>query len=182
MLYKLRVLIDYEKDVFREILIRSDQHFIDLNYAIIKAFQFSGDQMSSFYISNEDWEKGEEIVQFEMDAEDEIRSMENTRLDEIINAKNKNVLFVYDFLRLWIFYIELISINKNIPLGDYPVVIASIGTPPNEEEKSIDFEMPSDHIGEDDELDPELRELLGGGDDDDDESDYIDPDDMSSYY
>ncbi len=182
MLYKLRVLIDYEKDVFREILIRSDQHFIDLNYAIIKAFEFSGDQMTSFYMSNEDWEKGEEIVQFEMDSEDEVRSMENTTLEEMFNAKKKNALFVYDFLRLWIFYIELISIDKKESHGDYPMVVASIGIPPNEEEKSIDFEMPSDHIGEDDELDPELRELLGGGDDDDDESDYIDPDDMSSYY
>lgn len=182
MLYKLRVLIDYEKDVFREILIRSDQTFMDLNKAIISAFDFTGDQLTSFYMSNEDWDKGEEIVQFEMGDDEEARSMDNTRLEEMLTSKKQKALFVYDFLRLWIFYIELIAIEKDNGDGQYPKVVNSIGTAPKEEEKSIDFEMPFDHIGEDSELDPELEDLLRGSDDDDDESDYIDPDDISSYY
>lgn len=180
MLYHFRVLIDYEKDVFREIAIRSDQSFMDLSQSIIKSFDFKGDQMASFYMSNEDWDKGEEIVQFDMDDDDASRSMEKTILTDLIIEKNQKVLYVYDFLRFWIFYIELISITEVNEKENYPILINSIGLAPEEESKSMDFEMPQDHIGEDSELDPELKDLMGGNDDD--EPDYIDPNDMSSFY
>lgn len=180
MLYNFRVLIDYEKDVFREIAIRSDQSFMDLSQSIIKSFDFKGDQMASFYMSNEDWDKGEEIVQFDMDDDDASRSMEKTILTDLIIEKNQKILYVYDFLRFWIFYIELISITEVNEKENYPILINSIGLAPEEESKSMDFEMPQDHIGEDSELDPELKDLMGGNDDD--EPDYIDPNDMSSFY
>jgi hypothetical protein len=181
MRYHFRVLIDYEKDVFREIAIRSDQTFMDLHHSIIKAFDFKGDQMASFYMSNDDWDKGEEIAQFDMGEDAETRSMENTLLSDLLKKKNQKVLYVYDFLRFWIFYIELISLSPVNEKENYPILLNGIGTAPDEESKSIDFEMPKGRIGEDDELDPELQDLLGG-DDDDDESDYIDPNDISNYY
>lgn len=181
MTYKFRVLIDYEKDVFREIEIRSDQSFLDLNNAIISSFSFKGDQMASFYMSNEDWDKGEEIVLFEMGDEDEAKNMTDTLLKDMISSKNEKILYIYDFLRLWIFYIELIAVTTEDENKDYPFLVNSIGTAPKEEDKSLDFEMPVDHIGEDSELDPELKDLLGG-DDDDDEPDYIDPNDIANFY
>ncbi len=179
MLYTFRVLIDYEKDVFRDITCRQDQSFAMLNNAIIEAFDFSGDQMSSFYMSNDDWDKGEEIVQFNMGDEDELKSMESTLLKDMIKDNDQKILFIYDFLKLWIFYIELISISEEKE-GDYPQITSRLGISPKEDEKSADFEMPQDHIGEDAELDPELRDLLGGNDDD--EPDYIDPNDLSNFY
>ena len=181
MIYKFRVLIDYEKDVFREIEIRSDQTFLDLNHAIISAFTFKGDQMASFYMSNDDWDKGEEIVLFEMGDEDEAKNMADTLLKDMVSNKIEKILYIYDFLRLWIFYIELVSESSADENTKYPILVNSIGTAPEEEDKSMDFEMPVDHIGEDSELDPELKDLLGG-DDDDDEPDYIDPNDISNFY
>jgi hypothetical protein len=181
MRYHFRVLIDYEKDVFREIALRSDQSFMDLSNSIIKAFDFKGDQMASFYLSNEDWDKGEEIVQFDMGDDEAVRNMERTLLSELLKKKNQKVLYVYDFLRFWIFYIELIKIDALDENENYPLLINSIGISPDEESKSMDFEMPKGRIGEDEELDPELQDLMGG-DDDDDESDYIDPNDISNYY
>lgn len=180
MLYTFRVLIDYEKDVFRDIICRQDHSFMDLSKAIIEAFDFSGDQMSSFYMSNENWDKGEEIVQFDMGPEDDLKSMESTLLKDMIKDNDQKILFIYDFLKLWIFYIELISISKEKE-GDYPQITSRLGISPKEDDKSDDFEMPQDHIGEDTELDPELRELLGGNDDDD-ETDYIDPNDLANFY
>jgi hypothetical protein len=180
MLYTFRVLIDYEKDVFREIAIRSDQSFMDLSQSIIKSFQFKGDQIASFYMSNEDWDKGEEIVQFEMDDDNEMKSMEKTMLNDLIKDKNQRVLYIYDFLKFWIFYIELISIQKEVENEIYPILINSIGLAPDEESKSMEFEMPQDRMDEDSELDPELKDLMGGIDDD--ETDYIDPNDLSSFY
>jgi hypothetical protein len=179
MLFTFRVLIDYEKDVFRDVICRDDQTFMEFSKAIISAFDFSGDQMSSFYMSNDNWDKGEEIVQFDMGFEEESKSMENTLLKDMVAAKDQKILYIYDFLKLWIFYIELTSIESN-KVGEYPQVLSRIGISPKEDDKSDDFEMPQDHIGEDAELDPELRDLMGGSDEDDQE--YIDPNDLSNFY
>jgi hypothetical protein len=179
MRYHFRVLIDYEKDVFREIALRSDHTFMDLSNSIIKAFSFKGDQMTSFYLSNDDWDKGEEIVQFDMGDDEAVRNMEKTLLSDLLAKKGQKVLYIYDFLRFWIFYIELINVSALNEGEEYPLLINSIGTAPDEESKSIDFEMPKDHMGEDEELDPELKDLMGGDDDDDE---YFDPNDLSDYY
>lgn len=181
MLYKFRVLIDYEKDVFREIEILSDQTYMDLNNAILNAFEFSGEQMASFYMSNDDWDKGEEIMMFDMGDDQLGRSMENTQLKDLVSEVNQKVLYIYDFLRFWIFYIELVSIRDEESNVNYPILVGQFGLAPKEDEKSDDFEMPQDHIGEDSELDPELRDLLGDNDDDD-ESGHIDPNDLASFY
>lgn len=179
MLYTFRILIDYEKDVFRDVICRQDQSFMDLNKAIIEAFSFKGDQMTSFYMSNENWDKGEEIVQFDMGFEDEVKIMETTLLKDMVKEDDQKILFIYDFLKLWIFYIELISVSEE-KKGDYPQITNRLGISPKEDEKTEDFEMPQDHIGEDSELDPELRDLLSGNEDD--ETDYIDPNDLANFY
>jgi len=181
MIYKFRVLIDYEKDVFREIEIRSDQKFMQLNDAILSAFSFSGEQMASFYMSNEDWDKGEEIMQFDMGDDETSHSMDNTLLSEMVKDVNQKLLYIYDFLRLWIFYLELVSITEEEENINYPILAGQFGIAPKEDDKSLDFEMPQDHIGEDSELDPELRDLLGENEDDDESGD-IDPNDLASFY
>ena len=179
--YKFRVTIDYEEDVLREIEIRSDLSFFEFQRIIVSAFEFSGKQMSSFYMSNEEWDKGEEIVLFDMGFEetnDSPRVMETTQLSELINKEDQRMLFVYDFLKMWVFYIELIGENPPEKEISYPRIITSIGTPPDEEQKSLDFKMPVDIIEEDD-IDPEIRDLLD--DLNDVGTEYIDPDDLSSY-
>ena len=179
VVYNFRVTIDFEKDVVRDIAIRSDQSFLELNDVIISSFEFKGDQMCSFFMSNEDWDKGEEIVLFDMGHEENslsTRIMENTLLNDMIKKSDEKILYVYDFLRMWVFSIELLSKGEVNDKGSYPHVINSIGDAPDETDKSLEFDMPVDFLDEDDEeMDPELRDLLG---DFDDESDYIDPDEL----
>ena len=68
---QLRVLVDYEKDVFRDIEIRSDDTFMTLHEMIQQSFGFDNSQMASFYVSNADWEKGQEITLMEVMQPDE---------------------------------------------------------------------------------------------------------------
>ena len=58
---KFRVLLDSEKkeEIFRDILISDTDNFESLYHAILKSFNFKGDQMASFYVSNDDWDKGQ---------------------------------------------------------------------------------------------------------------------------
>ena len=60
--YKFRVVIDTDEDIFRDIVILENQNFEDLHFAVIHAFGFEGDQMASFYISDEEWKKEKKLV------------------------------------------------------------------------------------------------------------------------
>ena len=57
---KFRVLLDSkdQEKVFRDILISDSDNFESFYKAIISSFRFEGDQMASFYMSNDDWDKG----------------------------------------------------------------------------------------------------------------------------
>ena len=66
MLYRFRVILDAEDDVFRDIEIMANNTLEDLHNTILQSFGFDGTELASFYISNENWEQGEEISQFDM--------------------------------------------------------------------------------------------------------------------
>ena len=56
--YKFRVLLDstQEEEVFRDILIEASDNFESFYRQIIKSFAFKGDEMASFFMSDEEWE------------------------------------------------------------------------------------------------------------------------------
>lgn len=144
--YIFRVVVDTEKDIFRDINILENQTFEDLHKSIIKAFEFKGDQMASFYISNEKWEKGEEIALMDMSLENESGpiNMNNTIVSSKINSSNQKILYIYDFLKMWIFYIELVKEGVKEENVSYPYVSLVFGSPPNELSKDINYLFDSD--------------------------------------
>ena len=139
-IYKFRVLVDHEVDAFRDIELRDNQTFEDLHHAIIKAFDFFGDQMSSFYVSNAEWERGEEIVLMDMGFEGPMAPpvMRTTTLGSRANSEQTKFLYVYDFLRMWIFYIELIEVNDAADTDEeFPRVVLTFGNAPAESSKEL---------------------------------------------
>jgi hypothetical protein len=70
---KFRVLLDSEKDkeIFRDIIIDENDNFESLFQAIMKSFNFQGEEMASFYISNDNWDKGHEISLVDINYGDE---------------------------------------------------------------------------------------------------------------
>jgi len=136
--FKFRIVADTEEDIFRDIIIREDDTFEQLYKMIIKSVGFRGDQMASFYMSNEEWEKGEEISLMDMSFGDTgPRMMDTTLLNEMIFNKNDKVLFLYDFMKMWIFYVELIGIDEAKEDQELPAIVLSMGQSPNEDEKEI---------------------------------------------
>lgn len=147
---KFRILLDsVDEEVFRDILIDENENFETLHQAIIKAFSFSGQQLASFYMSNEEWDKGEEIGLMDMNFNDggaAIAMMANTSIKSKITSSNQKIILVYDFLKMWIFLIELQEVlPKKIT---HPETILIIGTAPNENDKSEDFSIETDDLGE----------------------------------
>ena len=135
--YKFRVVIDIEEDVFRDVVILENQNFEELHHAIVHAFGFEGDQMASFYMSDEQWEKGEEIGLIDMSFEDNNGplSMKDVLVGSKIENAHQKILYVYDFLKMWIFYLELIDSFEKNENDAYPHVSLNFGESPDENSK-----------------------------------------------
>lgn len=140
--YKFRILIDTleEENAFRDISVDSSSTFDVLHEAITKAFKFQGDQIASFYLSNEDWDKGQEIGLMDMTGEsDDFVQMTETLISEKVEVLNQKLLYVYDFLTMWCFFVELVEVNELSPVKRYPLVELEFGAPPAEDSKQIEM-------------------------------------------
>lgn len=121
MLYRFRIILDTEEDVFRDIEILSDSTLEDFHNSIIQAFGFDGMEMASFYLSDNDWNQGEEFSQFEVeDSENFVRLMNETTLDDVVSEEQTKMIYIYDFLSMWTFLVELAEITEPDPQMDYP--------------------------------------------------------------
>ena len=138
--YKFRVVVDIEADVFRDIEIKDDQTFENLHKAIIAAYEFQGDQMASFYMSDDSWEKGQEIGLMDMSFGEEAGppTMKTAQLKSFIKEKNQKILYVYDFLKMWIFYLELVEETEEEEDQAYPCLALSFGDAPYEDDKDME--------------------------------------------
>lgn len=141
MIYKF-VLISDEVDGFsREIAIDADATFLDLNEAILSSVNYSKDQITSFFICNDDWEKETEITLFEMDTDSDVDSwvMNVAVLSELVPDEKQKLIYVFDNLNERVFFMELVEIvyNKNQPT---PKCISSIGDPPQQMVENMDIE------------------------------------------
>ncbi|MDX1653245.1 MAG: hypothetical protein R3277_12175 [Brumimicrobium sp.] len=133
---KFRVLLDSikEGDVFCDIVINDDNSFEKLYTEILEAFDFPNDQMASFFVSNAEWDKGEEISLMDMtfgpsEGEDVPQQMSELMIRERIQSPNQRFILVYDFLNMWIFLIELQEIlSEEIST---PKVVMKVGEIPD---------------------------------------------------
>lgn len=159
---KFRVLLDSsdKNEVFRDILIGDSDNFENFYKAILNAYNFTEDQMASFYMSNDTWDKGFEISLFDMsfgEDQDQILPgvMNTSTIRDFIQESDQKMILVHDFLRMWIFLIELIGYTDDTP--ESPQMILSVGNAPSEESKpaendDLQFETESDEDEEEDEF------------------------------
>lgn len=156
---KFRVLLDSKdkNEVFRDILISDQDNFESFYRAILSAYNFSNDQMASFYMSNENWDKGFEISLFDMsfgeDSEQILPGvMSTSKIGDFIQESDQKIILVHDFLRMWIFLIELIGYQEETP--ETVRTVLSVGNAPHEESKpaqddTLQFETESEYDEED---------------------------------
>ncbi|WP_299672468.1 hypothetical protein [uncultured Polaribacter sp.] len=155
-MYKIRVILDTKEDVIRTILIEDTVSLEDLHLTIAKSFGFEGQEMASFYRTDEEWNQGEEIPLFNMAEAGEGISMQNCILKDELPAINKKLIYVYDFLNMWTFYVDVVDISTE-EKENLPLTILSVGEIPEEapEKEFIADKLESDFDDEDDdEFDP----------------------------
>lgn len=145
MIYKIRAILDVEKDVIRDVLIDSIENLETLHDCIANAFGFNGQEMASYYRSDNDWNQGEEIPLFNMSDDSSAISMQNCSLNDTMSKEGDKLIYVYDFLSMWTFYIELSEIKENSTDVDLPKVIFAFGdVPESAPEKEFTSEVGDD--------------------------------------
>jgi len=137
-IYKFRVLLESKEEIFRDIEIKSAQSFYDFHEIIVAAYGFDNSQMASFYLSNDEWEKGQEITLFDMQVDEnqqeKVLVMENTTINSQTTCIGAHLLYSYDFLNMQNFFIELIEITvKEDATAFYPKVVSTQGEAPKPE-------------------------------------------------
>lgn len=141
MIYKFLILSDEVDNFAREINIDSDATFLDLQNAILDSVSYTKDQMTSFFICDDNWEKKTEITLIDMDSSAEYDSyvMEDTRISEFVDDEGQKLLFVFDPMTDRCFFMELRDIQYRKDL-DKAVCTRSEGNPPQQLMSFDDFE------------------------------------------
>lgn len=158
MIYRFRIILDTDDDVFRDIEIEASNTLEDFHNAITQSFGFDGQEMASFYTTNDLWEEGEEICLFDVsDEPDGVRIMGETYLEDIVDEEKTRLLYVYDFLNMWTFMVELADIAEAEAGTTYPNLMYSHGQIPEQapEKEFIAEEIEDDDFEEEFDLDPE---------------------------
>lgn len=137
MIYQFRVILDAEEDVIRDIEIEASASMEDLHNAIFQSFGFGGQEMASFYLSDNDWEQGEEISLFAMEGE--TRAMADTPIESVVSESQNKLIYVYDFLNMWTFLVELAQTTEVETGKVYPNLLFVHGELP-EKAPEKDFE------------------------------------------
>ena len=112
MIYRFTIISDEVDDFVREIQIDPEATFYDFHEAILKSAGYTNDQMTSFFICDDDWEKEKEITLEEMDDNPEMDSwvMKETQLSELVEDEKQKLLYVFDYMTERCFFIELSEI------------------------------------------------------------------------
>ena len=134
MIYRFRAILDHEnkEDIFRDIEIRKTDTFEDLHNVLTQSFGFDDSEMASFYVSNDDWHQGQEIALFDMGQNEDIRMMNETIFEDVLDEDNTKLIYIYDFLNMWTFLVELGEIVEEAQGTDYPNLLFVCGQVPSE--------------------------------------------------
>ena len=140
--YKFKLFIEDNEDIYREIEILSGQTFDDFHNAIQDAYKFDKKHAASFFVSDDYWRKDQEITLREedlpLDAEELKKNvspkklMSKTKIAKYIDSPRQRFMYVFDPAIKWSFCIELMKILPDNPKGTYPICIKSVGNAPKQ--------------------------------------------------
>lgn len=162
-IYRFRISFEEFDDTYRDIEIKSVQSFEHLHLAIQEAIGFDASKPASFFMSNDLWKKGQEIVlnkTSENHSPDKLL-MKDAILCDFIADPHQKIYYVFDAPSQWTFFIELFKIlPDSAPGKKYPVCVKSHGEAPKQyatvelpkgvvDPEFIDDEMFSEVMAED---------------------------------
>ena len=124
-------MLSGEDDGFvRDFEVRDDQTLLVLHEAIQENLGFDPGLMSSFFTTDESWVKGEEYPLINMTGEEGARTMENTKVEDLVKKKEDKLLYLYDYLSNRGFFMEVVEVKEVESGVSYPLCTREAGDPP----------------------------------------------------
>lgn len=177
MVYRFVIFSDEVDNFYREIKIDADATFFDFHNAILDSVGYEKNQVTSFFLCSDQWEREQEVTLFEIDSSSEYDNlvMDKVELRDLITEEKQRLLYLFDNVSDRNFFIEL----REIILGtnqEQAVCSLSKGNPPVQLQAFDDFSTKEmdvadlDFYGDDDfsadELDAEGFENIDFNDSD----------------
>ncbi|MDT7832201.1 hypothetical protein RQM59_07395 [Flavobacteriaceae bacterium S356] len=144
-MYKIRIILDTQEDVIRTILVKDRITLEELHFSIAKSFGFDATEMASFYLTDDEWNQGEEIPLFNMSDDPVSLAMNTCILNEALPNIADKLIYVYDFLKMWAFYVEVVEISSETS-AELPKTILTVGSIPDE---APEKEFVAEDLGDD---------------------------------
>lgn len=133
MLYKFLILSDEVDDFMREITIDASATFFDLHNAILDSVNYEKDQITSFFLCDDEWEKQQEITLIEMETSSEYDNlvMDTTAIEDYVTDEKQKLLYYFDLMADRAFFITM---QELIPRqnSDKAACTRSEGQPPKQ--------------------------------------------------
>jgi len=172
--YRFRIQTEENEDFLMDIDIKASQNFLDFHNAIKEHCNITTNELASFYTCDDSWRKKTEIMLMDMTEEREqenpkpVLLMDKVKLNQIIDNPHQKFMYVYDFLKMHIFYIELMQVKEASKSLEYPALIRKEGEIKlNKPSGLLGFIEDEDVLLPDDKLD-DIESLFGEDADDED--------------
>ncbi len=128
MIYYFRVITSESDDFIFEFAINSKTLFSVLHTYIQKELGFDNTMITSFFITDENWNKEIEVTLIDMVDDDQHMVMDKVCLEDLIQQKKQRLLYAFDMFAERVLFMELTDIKQG-PL-DKPECLRLEGTPP----------------------------------------------------
>ena len=106
--------------------------FLELHQTLQKNMSYDAKQLASFFVTNELWEKEQEITLIDMmqDPNQGTPTMDQVTLDEYLTEINQRMIYVFDFFSERAFFIELIEKTDQTSTKETPFIGHAAGDAP----------------------------------------------------
>ncbi len=155
--YKFKIGFEDHEHFLREIVLLSDQSFEDFHQALLGNLGLDTGMLASFFICDQRFRKQLEIRYAASEADNSGRTgdneggaddesenngegnnvnksllMHDCLLKDYIDDPHQRLIFVYDYLNQWTFYVELMRIVRADEERTYPSITKIVGPVPRE--------------------------------------------------
>ncbi len=170
MVYKFKLVSDEVSNFSREIEIDANSSFFQLRNAILDSVNYTKDDIDSFFLCDDEWQRQEEITLEDMgsSSDQDIWIMDDTPLNELIEEEGQKLVFVFDYLTERSFFMEMKEAVPGRNLSD-PICTVKRGNPPAQRVDMDEFERQIDQNVKKQVEDLDIEDFYGDTEYNDDE-------------
>ena len=146
MVYRFKLVSDEVSNFSREIEIDSENTFLQLRNSILESVGYTKDELDSFFLCGDDWEREEEITLQDMGnstSDCDVWLMDNTHVSELVEEEGQKLIFEFDYFTQRCFFMELKEMIPNRTLIE-PLCSIKRGNPPRQRIDMAEFEKKLD--------------------------------------